>query len=115
MIKESEQPKVLINRPSIYVIDFGVIRKVGISRDFKQRLACLTSQFQIKPLRHLSLETEHNLTIERSIKSDLEPFLIPFGGIYTETFSTSFEYCARRIIKMVRRCKNEQRNILKTR
>jgi len=89
-------------RPCVYVIDFGCVRKVGISNNFENRLLALTQQFKIKPSRYLSLETTKNSRIEQFIKVTLEDFVVPFRGIYTETFSTSFLDCTKMVIKLIR-------------
>ena len=94
-----EKPKP---RPCVYVIDFGCVRKIGVSNNFEDRLATLTSQFEINPERYLSIETGGKYRIERTIKRRLKPFLSPFGGITTETFTTSFNDCAKLAMKLIR-------------
>lgn len=74
----------------VYVIDFGVVVKVGYSQNPEGRMKTLSSQFKLKPLRSIAIETNDAYPIESMVKNTLKKSLKPHGGFSTETFDCSF-------------------------
>ena len=86
---------------SIYILDFGAVRKIGYSSDVEQRIKNISSEMKLKATAIFSVEVVHHIEIEMRVKQELAEYIKPFAGYVSETFSTSFADCLKCLLDSI--------------
>jgi len=77
----------------VYILDFGIVRKVGFTRHIEDRVKLLSSKFGGSPKNTFTLFVNNPLGVESAVKRELFNDIKPAAGYFIETFSTPFEKC----------------------
>lgn len=73
----------------IYLVDFGEVVKVGVSRHPETRFRALAKQFDLSVIDTFICQTGNAYKIEKMTKEAFSHKVKPWGGVTTETFSCS--------------------------
>lgn len=75
----------------IYLIDFGEVVKVGVSKYPMNRSKNIARTFNLEIIGFYFYKTKNAYAIERMVKDSFAHKVKPWGGVTTETFSCSFD------------------------
>lgn len=79
----------------VYAVDFGEIRKIGMSGNAELRIKNLSKDFKLKPQKTFIIEVADGYAVEYRAKELLNEFVKPFANIKTETMECSFSVCVK--------------------
>jgi len=90
-VSQSTAERLIMNS-FIYLVDFGEVVKVGVSKYPEHRFRVLSKQFDLDVVNTFIYQTGNAFAIEAMVKSAFTHKVKPWGGVTTETFSCSLEF-----------------------
>ena len=79
----------------VYAVDFGEVRKIGVSGNAEARIKSLARDFGLSPQKVFIHNVTNGHAVEYRAKEMLNEFSKPFANIKTETFACEFSECVR--------------------